>query len=79
LGLIPTSEKINQETAESLTQKLHERIAVLSERCSLSNEELRHRSLLTPSCGTGTLAPDLADKVLELLAKVSSPVSTNVG
>jgi hypothetical protein len=38
-----------------------------------------NQSILTPSCGTGSLPIELAEKVFELLASVSTALATRAG
>jgi methionine synthase II (cobalamin-independent) len=72
-GIVPTSEKdkIEAETGESLVARWEEQAA------QLCNEQwtipaILEQSLTTPSCGTGSLSPDLAEKVLALTSEVSA-------
>ena len=56
-GVVPTSEAIGGETPESLLKRL-----LPAPGCS---------SLITPSCGVGTLDEDLARKVFETTRRIS--------
>jgi hypothetical protein len=72
-GIVPTSEndQIVAETGASLVAKWEAQAAQLSsERWSLP--ALLEQSLITPSCGTGSLSPELAEKVLALTSEVSA-------
>ncbi|MDH5299659.1 MAG: hypothetical protein OEV91_11635 [Desulfobulbaceae bacterium] len=71
-GGIPTSEGelIRKECAESLTA-LWESHADLLASDRWTRPALLGQTLITPSCGTGSLAPDLALRVLELTRDVS--------
>ena len=73
LGLVPTSEKIRSETVESLSVKLGERLRALSEKTGLGVDAIWERCLLTPSCGTGTLSEELAQKILETVGQIKIP------
>ena len=64
-GIVPTSEAIWQETAESLQAKMEEQISYLSER-GLPTAKLFEQALITPSCGTGTLAVSTAEEIYKL-------------
>jgi methionine synthase II (cobalamin-independent) len=71
-GIVPTSEedKIIKETAESLSELWEEQAQKLvSDNWDLP--AILHRTLITPSCGTGSLTPELARRVLELTHNVS--------
>lgn len=69
-GIVPTSEKIVQETAESLAKKMNELVKNLSLK-GIDENLLWTRCLLTPSCGTGSLSVELSDKVFQTLSGVS--------
>lgn len=71
LGLVPTSDKILKETVDSLALKLGERVATLAEKTNLGTEEIKARCLLTPSCGTGSLSPELTDRILDAISGLS--------
>lgn len=71
-GLIPTAdpESLRRETAPSLMQRFKSYIKQLGD-CTIDTEKLLRYSLLTPSCGAGSLTPADAVRVLELLKEVS--------
>ncbi len=74
-GIIPTgpADVIEKESLESLVARWQELIAA-AERAGLDAEILRRQSLITPSCGTGSLSVPHARKVLELTREVSRVV-----
>lgn len=69
-GIVPTSEKIAEETADSLIDKLRERIEHLASK-GIDQNLIWQQCLLTPSCGTGSLSIELSEKVFRTLAGVS--------
>ncbi len=69
-GIIPTSEKIKQETPESLAGKLKDCINNLISK-GLDNHLVWDRCLITPSCGTGSLPVNLSEKIFVQLSEVS--------
>jgi hypothetical protein len=69
-GIVPTSKKIDDESAESLIQKLETDINNLASK-GLDKNLIWERCLITPSCGTGSLSVDLADKIFDRLFEVS--------
>lgn len=69
-GIVPANEKVQGETVESLVERLHAAMDLLV-RKGVSREELLAASLITPSCGLGSLTPELAKKALVLTAGVS--------
>jgi hypothetical protein len=72
-GIVPTAEEeqILAETSESLVARWEKQAAELgTDRWDLA--AILAQSLITPSCGTGSLAPQLAEKVLALTSEVSA-------
>lgn len=71
-GIVPTmaKEDIKQETVDSLVEKW-ENIAYKINNLGITMDTIVSRSLITPSCGTGSLPLDLATRVLELTKDVS--------
>lgn len=71
-GIVPTLdlEAAATETVESLEAKFEEQVAEL-ERRGHEREALLSKTLLTPSCGMGTLSEELAERVLGLLKELS--------
>ncbi len=77
-GIVPTAEDaIDMETAASLVEKWRQQIAHL-EQLGVSREMLVHQSLITPSCGTGSISESHARKVLELTREVSARIRAEV-
>lgn len=66
-GIVPTSAKALEETVETLHVRLEENIKELVKR-GVNEARLRAQSMITPSCGTGTLAIGWAEKIYTLLA-----------
>ncbi len=70
-GIIPTTpEFIDKETTDSLTAKWLEQTEQLI-RLGIPKERIFEQSLITPSCGTGSVSMDQAKRVLELTRDVS--------
>jgi len=68
-GIAPSSEAIYQESAESLVKKLSEGLKSLAGK-GIPVEKIS--SIVTPSCGVGTLNDAAARKIFETLRLVSS-------
>ena len=68
-GIVPTSEQIVNEDAQSLVNRLEKGIETLSKKGV--DPVLLQRAILTPSCGTASLPIPLAERVCELTAEVS--------
>lgn len=69
-GIVPTSEKIIEETPDTLVKKLEETVANLASK-GINRSLIWDQCLITPSCGTGSLKVNLADKIFETLGAVS--------
>jgi methionine synthase II (cobalamin-independent) len=74
-GIVPTSniEAIKRETCASLLDQLEEKIGQI-EALGIDKQMLINQSLITPSCGAGSLSVDLAQKVLKLTREVSQEI-----
>lgn len=70
-GIVPTTtEFIEAVDAEELVQKWLDQAEQL-EAIGITREVIRAQTLITPSCGTGTISEELAVRVLELTRDVS--------
>ncbi len=70
-GIVPTSPEIRTQTAESLAARFNELVAHLSEKCGAPKEMILAQSLLTPSCGTGSMDREDAKTVFARLKETS--------
>jgi len=70
-GLVPTNERARGETAASLARRFDEYLDVLA-RHGVDRALLARQALITPSCGTGTLAVDLAEHIYALTAATAA-------
>jgi methionine synthase II (cobalamin-independent) len=77
-GIVPTREvdKLENETTESLINRWKEKAAQL-EKLGIDSNQLISQSLITPSCGAGSLSAELAIKVLRLTREVSQQIRRN--
>lgn len=69
-GIVPTSAKIDGETAETLLDRLRTAFDNLAGK-GVQRSLIEEKCLITPSCGTGSLATGLSEKVFTLLGEVS--------
>ena len=71
-GIIPTSDSrdIENETALSLVEKWESQASQL-EALGIERTKIVAQSLITPSCGTGSMSQDHAIKVLEMTRDVA--------
>lgn len=70
-GIVPASAAIEGETVDGLVERLHQALQRLTTK-GVSLEKLLAAGLVTPSCGTGSLDPLTAERVLEMTAAVSA-------
>ncbi|RLC76412.1 MAG: methionine synthase [Chloroflexi bacterium] len=77
-GIVPAGEEVHQETAESLVEKLEEAIGLLVSK-GVSKDAILSASMITPSCGTGSLRKETAERVMELTAEVSRRMREKYG
>lgn len=68
-GIIPTSEEILKEEAQSLVKRFEKGLETLTKEGI--DPMLLKRAILTPSCGMGSLSIELAERVCHLTAEVS--------
>jgi len=69
-GIVPTSEKVLEETTDSLKTKLEMNIDKLAAK-GIDKDLIWKQCLLTPSCGTGSLPVALSDKIFKELSHLS--------
>ena len=73
-GIVPTAEEfIDRETADTLVDIWFDQCRQL-ENLGIAAETVYAQSLITPSCGTGTISRTYADRVLELTREVSGKI-----
>jgi len=77
-GIVPTSspDDIEKETTGSLVAAWQDQLKAVAE-IGIEPSRILAQSLITPSCGTGSLSLDLAKKVLKLTKEVSETIRTN--
>jgi len=68
-GIVPTNSMVLEETAQSIKLRLEENIQELVKR-GIDESLLRQQSMLTPSCGTGTLPVEIAEHVYRLVSEL---------
>jgi len=69
-GVVPTSEKIREQTAESLEKQLEKVMDNLASK-GIDKKLITEQAIITPSCGTGSLAAADAEKVFSLMAELT--------
>ncbi len=69
-GVVPTSAAVCEETAASLAARLEQLVDKLAST-GIDKQLILEHAVITPSCGTGSLEPDNAVQVLDLVQPVS--------
>lgn len=76
-GIIPTTpDFIDKEDSDSLVQKWTRQADELV-KIGIPMESVLKQSLITPSCGTGSVSEEYANRVMELTKKVSEKIRNN--
>ena len=70
-GVVPTSAAIREQTVETLEQKLEGVMDNLASK-GIDKNLIISQALITPSCGTGSLETADAEKVFDLLSKLTA-------
>jgi hypothetical protein len=70
-GIVPTSDSVRGQTAEGLSGRLASLIEGLASATGLPESTIREQTLITGSCGTGSLSEEDAESVFSLTSRVS--------
>ena len=73
-GVVPTSSFTGEETLDGLKMQLEKGLNTLYE-WGIDRNTVAERSIITPACGVGTIDPNKAEKILELLSGLSRIMS----
>ncbi len=78
-GIVPTGDPlvVAEESVDSLFRKWQEQVALLA-AFGFSEEQLIRQTLIAPSCGTGSLTPELAKKVLAMTEELSQKARSSL-
>jgi hypothetical protein len=75
-GLVPTSEKVVGQTPDTLMSHYKTIVDKLASR-GLDRDMIHRQTILTPSCGTGSLSQELAETVFGLLHDTAAAMKTH--
>jgi hypothetical protein len=78
-GIVPTKPAIRQETVASLLERFQRTVDHLAKRAGVDVRTVAAQAFLTPSCGTGTMETDDADRVFKLLAELTAVAREKYG
>jgi methionine synthase II (cobalamin-independent) len=77
-GIVPASEQVFEETVESLVDRFHDALRMLTDK-GLHQDDLLASALIMPSCGCGSLAVETAEQVIKLTGQVSKAMKERYG
>ena len=78
-GVVPTSVAIRNQTVESLIKKFEQGVDNLVAKSGISRQQILEQAMITPSCGTGSMAVEDAEKVFTLLGELSKALKAKYG
>ncbi len=70
-GVVPTSTAIRNESVDSLEIQLEKVMDHLIEKTGINKQTLLEQSVITPSCGTGSMEEKDAEKVFKLTGELA--------
>jgi len=76
-GIVPTAAFTGTETADALIARIETGMQRL-ESAGIDRKTLLRQSLLTPSCGMGSLTPEKTEAILKLLREVSDKMQKTI-
>ena len=78
-GMVPTlnPDELEQATTASLVHQWKQKAAQI-QKLGIDSDQLIAQSLITPSCGAGSLSVEQAVKVLKLTREVSEQIRQNI-
>ncbi|HEX7344061.1 MAG TPA: hypothetical protein VF398_07340, partial [bacterium] len=76
-GIVPTSAQAEKATSDELLAGFQDKVSFLAKR-GIGKDLLYRQSLLTPSCGMGSLTVGTAERVLSLLSEVSQKARSQI-
>ncbi|MBA7506853.1 hypothetical protein ES706_05564 [subsurface metagenome] len=75
-GIVPASSQVMEEEINSLIKRFEDGLKLLGSK-GVERERILENLLITPSCGTGTLSVEVAEKVVKLTRGVSDSIKAS--
>jgi len=75
-GIVPASSQVMEEEINSLIKRFEDGLKLLDSK-GVERERILENLLITPSCGTGTLPVEVAEKVVKLTRGVSDSIKAS--
>ncbi|MCP5106624.1 MAG: hypothetical protein GY950_24785 [bacterium] len=69
-GVVPTSSAIREQTVESMVAHLEKIMDNLASK-GIDKQLIAEQAVITPSCGTGSMAPEDAEKIFDMTHALS--------
>jgi len=77
-GIVPTSKLIHEQTVAGLADHFEKMMNLLASK-GIDKQLIAEQAIITPSCGTGSLDPQDAEKVFEMTAALSKAMREKYG
>ena len=78
-GVVPTGAALGHQTVDSLIAHYERMVDHLVEKAGVDPQRVREQTLLTGSCGTGSMQRADAERVFELTAATASALRARYG
>jgi len=78
-GIVPTSAAIREQSAESLAARYEDLVDHLAGSCGIDRALILERTVVTPSCGTGSMEVADAERVFSILGELSRALKSEHG
>jgi hypothetical protein len=78
-GLVPTSAQVREQTIETLSAHYQKLVDLLAEKSGLPKPLIHEQTVVTGSCGTGTLSVEDAERVFTLSGELSRALRAQHG
>lgn len=77
-GVVPTSKAIREQTVDSMIVHLEKMMDNLASK-GIDKQLIAEQAIVTPSCGTGSMEPEDAEKVFEMTRMLSTAMKEKYG
>jgi len=77
-GIVPTSKAIREQTVENMVAHFEKMMDNLASK-NIDKQLIVEQAVITPSCGTGSMVPDDAEKVFGMVSSLSKAMREKYG
>ena len=78
-GVVPTSTAIREQSVDSLVAQFEKVTKSLAAKAGIDHRIIVEQAFITPSCGTGSMAVEDAERVFRLLGETSNALKAKYG